>query len=137
MTELVFLTQSPDTLSGRALDWAVAKALGRNFVWIDSADEFGEWDLEDSCAFEPLPRYSEQWQHGGPVLDKFQICVDSRELPIRTSIGWVPVLGLELHRAQGPTVLISAMRCFVLSKLGRQVEVPDTQALGVEKVSSV
>ena len=44
MTEPLFATQPIETLTGRSLDWAVAKALGRKFVWIDSAEEFGEWD---------------------------------------------------------------------------------------------
>jgi hypothetical protein len=93
-------------LSGNQLDWAVAKAIGE---------------------YKPVavPEYSTNWAQGGPIIERERIAIwwakwddiDSA-LPV-----WSAVRFNE-DDYYGPTPLIAAMRCYVASKLGEEVEVP-------------
>jgi len=109
-------------LIGPALDWAVAKCLGvgprynmdsHGRVWA------GWWIATPE--YEPLPRYSTDWSQGGPIIDREKITIRhwSNE-PFITAYGFER--GSEwMH---GPTPLVAAMRCYVASKLGDEVEIP-------------
>ena len=105
-------------LQGAALDWAVAKC------------EVGEPVGSFLDNVVPHPDYntfcpSTDWAQGGPIIEREKISVMfSFDLGVWVSaIGelWVPEEG----GVHGPTPLIAAMRCFVASKLGDEVEVPD------------
>ena len=100
-------------LQGAALDWAVAKCEGNDGVWFASD--------ADPVPFTP----STDWAQGGPIIEREKISVMfSFDLGVWVSaIGelWVPEEG----GVHGPTPLIAAMRCYVASKLGNEVEVPD------------
>lgn len=88
-------------LTGAALDWAVAKCLHNNLF------------------MEP---YSTSWQLGGPIIERERISVWAR------SNEWAAesfVCNQEGHEQTGPTPLIAAMRCYVASKLGDEVEIPE------------
>jgi hypothetical protein len=92
-------------LTGAALDWAVAKAIG----------EYKP---------VPVPNYSTDWAQGGPIIEREKLCVDVGHdgvwlACIRQNYG---DLGEYMHAAGGP--LIAAMRCYVASKLGDEVEIP-------------
>lgn len=89
-------------LSGAALDWAVAKC--------EQFDN-GDW----------LPDYSTDWAHGGPIIERERICVvatPSAHWDARTP-DYPP------RYISGETPLIAAMRCYVVSKLGDEVEIPE------------
>jgi hypothetical protein len=91
-------------LTGPALDWAVAKAQGLKGNVLGAI-----------LAGELSP--STQWHYGGPIIEREEICV------------LAPVRGLWRSRKNGrtqygPTPLIAAMRCYVASKLGDDVEIP-------------
>ena len=103
-------------LSGAALDWAVAKCEDLNVsdMWV------GDMWLG-------LP-YSTDWAKGGPIVEREEISV-SREF---CSGGiewacWTPAPCRDDSEAfgYGPTPLIAAMRCYVASKLGDEVEIPE------------
>ncbi len=104
-------------LTGPALDWAVEKALGT--FW--SAN--GYFVFKNPERFDAAPEwaYSTDWAHGGPIIAghcmslKFDEADDFGE-PWRSAC-----LG---HDASGPTLLIAAMRSYVASKLGDEVDVP-------------
>jgi hypothetical protein len=100
-------------LQGAALDWAVAKAIGE---------------------YRPvaLPHYSTDWSQGGPIIEREGISIVRDE----GDLCWQAVIdchsgsmfGSNLCGSfwhEGPTPLIAAMRCFVASKLGDEVEVPE------------
>jgi hypothetical protein len=93
-------------LIGPALDWAVAKCEGvpveaPGYVW-----EIGKW----------VNQYSTDWAQGGPIIEREGI-----DLVKMHGSGW----HAELKRiAHGPTPLIAAMRAYVASKLGDEVEIP-------------
>lgn len=107
-------------LTGTALDWAASAARG------------------DS----DIHPYSTNWDDGGPIIERegigiYRECVlaypDFHPVQGKT---WEAIIGLYLvgeHEAQGAhgltaqgaTALEAAMRVFVLSKLGDEVDVPE------------
>ena len=101
-------------LSGAALDWAVANCEG--LVSIDTKNLFEPWYL----LRDYIP--STNWAQGGPIIERegFQV--------LHVQGGDNPVWKVESPRAirqYGPTPLIAAMRCYVASKLGEEVEIPE------------
>jgi hypothetical protein len=70
---------------------------------------------------KPVP-YSTDWQAGGPILAQEKMEFDYDE--------WQQIYGAfnGVHGAHGKTHLEAAMRCYVASKLGDTVEVPDELA---------
>ena len=102
-------------LTGAALDWAVMKCEYPN----NSVAFFNELR-----ALHPLHAsfyYSTNWSQGGPIIEREKI-----EVTYQSDVEWIagqyPTID-DLH--YGPTPLIAAMRCFVASKLGDEVEVPE------------
>lgn len=100
-------------LNGAQLDYAVARAEGR----------FDELDFE---AIPPQFRgnisYSTDWALSGSIIERERI-----ELRANGE-GWIasPKLGTAIAvEYKGSTPLIAAMRCYVASKLGQEVEIPE------------
>ena len=112
-------------LTGAALDWAVAKCEGRGFV-------FGETDYTDGRTYQrgtaqaTGPHYSTDWAQGGPIIERERISVGDQ-----THIHGQPEhsawYATNRKGAYGlaPTPLIAAMRCYVASKLGDEVNIPE------------
>jgi hypothetical protein len=108
-------------LSGPALDWAVAKCEQGEFMdktwWADFGDE--------SC-------YSTDWSQGGPIIEQEKISVvldrdrvfDQGE-PIERWYATRPMTCDTEYTEYGHTPLIAAMRTYVASKLGDEVEIPE------------
>jgi len=108
-------------LTGRALDWAVAQSAGH----LESGVCFvmgGEvWDTRNSDPDFP-EQYSPptNWSQAGPIIERERI-----------GLKWLD--GVSLWEAEsayyptmhGPTPLIAAMRCYVASRLGDEVELPE------------
>jgi len=123
-------------LSGIALDWAVAKAEGL----LEPKEFFGKMvpsvvlDMEYWTDGTPMVRLnpcpdvyyraeydpSTSWQHGGPIIECEFIGLQrwNEEHEWAADIGG----GFEQY---GPTPLIAAMRVYVASKLGDDVDVPE------------
>lgn len=108
-------------LIGPALDWAVefikggCKAEPHANYWLE------KW-------IDPERRYlcestSTNWSQGGPIIERERIRIDCPWNPgpfeatckIDGVTGW----------CKGPTILIAAMRAFVASRLGDEVEIPE------------
>lgn len=70
-------------------------------------------------AFHP----SDRWDHGGPIMDAYE--VDTYLMERGNDSGWIAEITGTKFKTRGRTRLIAAMRCFVVSKLGDEVEVPD------------
>jgi len=101
-------------LTGPALDWAISACVG-----ID-------WEKGDLDAREYGPGFkpSAVWAHGGPIIEREGLLVRPSFTDERdkwTSIQWAPKGVCE----SGPTPLVAAMRCYVASKLGDEVEIPE------------
>jgi len=117
-------------LTGAALDWAVAKCEGvalvlapftgaRNFVIL------GQNIKPTIVMYEP----SLYWAQGGPIIEREGMDLNPHGVDSsngrthwRAAIQWLDESDFE---AIGPTPLISAMRCYVASKLGENVDVPE------------
>ena len=107
-------------LTGAALDWAVAKCEGPNSV---AACYYDEDDLPMCLDEAPHMEWqpSTNWAQGGPIIEREKISVWARDDEWAAE-SFVPnQQGLE---CVGPTPLIAAMRCYVSSVLGDEVEPP-------------
>jgi hypothetical protein len=74
---------------------------------------------------------STNWLQGGPIIEREFLelrpgsFIGSKDSP-RVFAAWAQNRhGDKTISATGPTQLIAAMRCYVASKLGDEVEVPD------------
>lgn len=101
-------------LTGAALDWAVAMCEGWKYSDRKKIKEFQMQQLSSAkhC-------YSSVWAKGGPIIEREMI-----ELVPCTDSLWDAMYRDQHIPSSGPTPLIAAMRCYVASKLGNEVEVP-------------
>lgn len=139
-------------LTGAPLDWAVAKARGiqddrivllgrvhfpeekvprqiaRVFVrWL--AKEHTPPQLWEFCGqrYEP----SADWSQGGPIIERERF----RTVPNMSGGFTVSKKTMEMlddddfnirwAHGTGPTILVAAMRCYIASRLGEEVEIPE------------
>lgn len=127
-------------LTGAALDWAVAMAegdkvfrprLGRPTNWSREAYDRGEddrWVVRVQSPTEArfvdwVYNPSVSWWQGGPIIERFGVGV------YQYRGAWaahcpLPNGGLHACMENQPTPLIAAMRCYVASKLGEEVDIP-------------
>lgn len=97
-------------LEGIALDWAVAKCEG---VVSD--------DIDDFCLSTPGEfAYSTSWAQGGPIIER-----GVAELYEHKALECWAAKSKAGDLRYGQTPLIAAMRCYVASKLGDTVDVPE------------
>ena len=113
-------------LTGAALDWAVAKIVFPEPDYED-ADRLVYVHGDDEFHFTP----STNWAQGGPIIERERIGIDGMRLD-NVNAGEVEAfkwVGGEHDAfpltAVGPTPLIAAMRCYVASQLGDEVEIPE------------
>ena len=114
-------------LTGPALDWAVAKSEGERYgpptFRVHQNSKGATVYLNTGMQQSGIPyRPSTGWAQGGPIIEREGItlrsCIDGA--------AWDAELAYEeTILASGPTPLIAAMRCFVASKLGDEVDIPE------------
>ena len=106
-------------LQGAALDWAVAKCEGRREPEVvnNFAVAWYTW---------PNTHYSTDWAQGGPIIEREEIALEPMTHD-KFGDGWLAtrIEGPAVCMEFGPTMLIAAMRCYVVGKLSDEVEVPD------------
>jgi len=111
-------------LQGAALDRAVAKCEG----FCPFSDGIS-WIIEDAGAYKKLPEYPTDWAHGGPILEREDISVAKVGRSLDDAMAPHPDCWCAhidgVFAVYGPTPLVAAMRCYVASKLGAEVDVPD------------
>lgn len=101
-------------LIGLALDWAVAKCEG---VLPASYDDWKQtWS-----------HYSTNWVQGGPIIER-----EIHTLIKRDGVWEAECFNPKYpnpyrfcYAMKGSTLLIAAMRCYIASKLGAEVDVPE------------
>jgi len=106
-------------LTGAALDWAVAKCEGKTVTYYGRGLWYG---IEDGHDYRWEWSPSTNWAQGGPIIEEEGISVW-----VFDDVTWKaenPFAGAECVY-EGPTPLIAAMRCFVASRLGDEVDVPE------------
>lgn len=106
-------------LSGAALDYVAAKLEG-DLVPTGGAFAVHNW-----------AEYSTQWAYGGPIIERERLQI-SYQSNGKFAGQWGCNNWHTNRRGElvpgtqyGPTPLIAAMRCFVASKLGDKVAVPE------------
>jgi hypothetical protein len=101
-------------LTGAALDWAVARceALGTNLLRVSAGRVF----IKDCNTLIPC-HFSTDWAQGGPIIEREKIT------PEWTGENWMAYIKHD-DEFFGPTPLIAAMRCYVASKLGDEIDLP-------------
>lgn len=102
------------------LDWMVAKALGASEdtleSYVDGLREAGDGD------------YSTDWSQGGPIIEREHISTTCDHSGIWVAYSLWNYADVRQFMQGGSTPLVAAMRCYVTSKLGEEVEVPDELA---------
>lgn len=121
--------------TGIVLDYLVVKSKG----WLD-----GPGELEDiSDWFRLLGiAYSTDWSQGGPIIEReiykvfrnvgnlWTAMIKQKE-PYFSPTYQSDILVDKIIHKSGPTALVASLRCYVYSKLGDEVEVPDELLEGV------
>lgn len=107
------VSEATDTV----LDYLVAKAEGHNWR---NAPVCAQYAPANTTCWMPWSS-STDWSQGGPIIEREKIAVtwDTLFLCWRSQDKRNAALAF-----LGPTPLIAAMRCFVASRLGDEVEVP-------------
>lgn len=113
-------------LIGIQLNWAVAKCKGfrseLNLQYTEGRRFDGWWQCGPHH-WQPLCDYSADWSQGGPIIERekfdFEWVTSDR---CRASYNW---LDETFYEGFGPTPLIATMRCYVASKLGDTIDIPD------------
>lgn len=125
-------TVQVSSLIGPTLDWAVAKSNGLDVyhIW---EDEIQVITNRHWITYHP----STNWNQGGPIIESEDITFRKYHNPGKerhgiyyaricresgTMVGWYKTTGFQ---QTGPTPLIAAMRCYVASKLGTTIEIPE------------
>jgi hypothetical protein len=104
-------------LSGMQLDWAVANAEGElsehggQVHLVESKVRF----YEDTLDIQYTP--STDWAQGGPIIEREGIAIY-----LYGNSEWNAHIGGK--ESVGLTPLIAAMRCYVASKLGDEIDLP-------------
>ena len=123
-------------LIGPALDWAVSTALhhkpekdfhSHGMTWN------GWWETAAYIDTKPneyrrIPKYSTDWSQGGPIGEREKIAVDWHPNGLCLASMDYMEGDVMVCAATGPTELIARMRCYVASKLGDEVEIPEELA---------
>ena len=121
---------------GQALNWLVAKCEGLNpNTTYDKPMEYGlfpGWREGDGFGY-PIKAYGLNWGYGGPIIERERIGTLPKDIH-RGSLCTAFVYERSQHDlciedgmnyiAFGPTPLVAAMRCYVASKLGDEIDVP-------------
>lgn len=109
-------------LTGAALDWAVAKcegllAFGHKRISEDCVIKLSTGEFEK---FTP----STNWAQGGPIIER-----EVAKIERFSDALWEATIFTRKNAQDfvqdGPTPLVAAMRCYVASKLGDEIEAPE------------
>ena len=103
-------------LTGAALDWAVARCEGYFDIGMASVHD-GVADVFYFDKWSP----STDWAQGGTIIER-------EGMQLWRGGEWCASLDQSFNPPDfqtGPTPLIAAMRCYVASKLGDEVELPE------------
>lgn len=130
-------------LEDAALEWAVAMC-ERIKVEIHSAAMIVESRLRSMSPVEvashPRPKpyctipgrhqaaFSSDWAQGGPIIERCQITIRhdyNDDWVAEYSHPYSYGAGRAYFKQSGPTPLLAAMRCYVASMLGEEIEVPE------------
>lgn len=110
-------------LSGIALDWAVAN--GEGLLAFGYKNDSGRLLITLSSCNTEYFQPTLHWSLAGPIIEREGIATRKSFEDGRG--GWTANIWAHgtTFFEEGPTPLIAAMRCFVASKFGESIEIPD------------
>lgn len=114
-------------LTGAALDWAVAKCVGIPLVFkgrkwpTDGAGKRCGPFVASLCWDSYSP--STNWLHGGPIIEREKISLTPFPNYWEAQGAGVHYRDDALQTGDNP--LVAAMRCYVASKLGDTIDIPE------------
>jgi len=108
-------------LIGPVLDWAVAKCESA-YISKESDEPFWLEGISAAPCFLDKYNPSTCWSQGGPISERERIAAY-----FNSEDQWTALIGNKEYN--GPTELIAKMRCYVASKLGDEVEIPEEELL--------
>jgi hypothetical protein len=115
----------------QVLNYLVAKCEGKTKLYQIRRGDSRVIDTDHPEYFEQYKRqhdeYSTDWAQGGPIIERERIGFKYTGTAMEF-VAWVNGELSTVNDQHGPTPLIAAMRCYVASKLGDEVEVPDELA---------
>ena len=126
----ILVTPDDDHPQQPGLCESLRKEWGCHVVRWFAADDDGNETSEEG-GWEPITSWggpSTNWEDGGPIIDRERISLIA---PALGTSKWVAGINAMLshreaiemeHQQKGETALIAAMRCFVASKMGDEVE---------------
>lgn len=108
-------------LTGAALDWAVALI---EFPELDYEDDDRLVYVHGDDEFHFTP--STDWAQGGPIIEREVCTLIERDGEWSAEVFWPkpPSRHRFCYSVRGETPLIAAMRTYVVSRLGAEVDVP-------------
>ena len=117
-------------LTGAALDWAVAESSGTPIY--RSGKTLSRMDVDGGIYWQP----SIDWSQGGPIIDREDIAMSSKPDGLWAAYAPKGTRSVQhggqavevfnwYFKQEGYTPLVAAMRCYVASKLGDDVDVPE------------
>ena len=104
-------------LTGAALDWAVAKCEGAYAPSVET-DIDGTKRINYGGMY---PEWSTEWAQGGPIIEREGIATDFD----KPNGIWCASDNADPIAYYGPTFLVAGLRCYVASKLGDTVDIPE------------
>lgn len=125
---------STSELTGAALDWAVAKCEydSRRYNYGSPCFNANTKRVYESQGLQQIGvnfTPSTDWKQGGPIIERARIAAifsgDEWVAGVCTFVGSGGDPVFEGGLFSGSTPLIAAMRCYVASKLGATVEIPE------------
>lgn len=108
-------------LEGESLDYAVAKCEGRSYTFSISTGG----DYNGNTTHGHVRNYSSNWSLAGPIIDREFICIKHGKFLGKKPSAMIYEGDGYISYEQGSTPLIAAMRCYVASKYGREIEIPE------------
>lgn len=110
-------------LTGPALDWAVAKCEGLGAAQLKAN---GPVHVFRTVGYEPTSyEPSQKWSQGGPIIEREDMeFILAKQGGHHESAKWMAVINNSWF-GFGENHLIAAMRAFVSSKLGAEVDIPE------------
>jgi hypothetical protein len=84
------------------------------YIGVESGADSGAWLYDPSTS----------WAQGGPIIERELICLQGKVGGWEATINGENAARVYPPLGDGPTPLVAAMRAFVASKLGEEVELP-------------
>ena len=113
-------------LSGIQLDWAVAKCEAVDIIPPERGQRYLYSQAFGNC-YAPSRACAGGWNISGPIIERERIASECTFVDGQADGNrWFAEVGsIGESFMEGPTALIAAMRCYVASRLGDEVDIPE------------